>query len=157
MTKELYYDEDIPSDAEARAELRRTRARKNGYAGDGHDHMVTVYCPSCNKGREVEMDIFWKRHVGRNRFVSQYCTCPYSRKHKTRISKWLRHPNNKEDSIGCWLAYHNAHDAQERPQHLTKEIFSIPHVAAAPSQSQARKREAADANEKCVPHKSQRT
>ena len=83
--------------------------------------MVTIYCSGCDHGKELDMHMFWHKINGTNRFQKISCI---SCKKSSRLGKWLRRPQEADNSIEEWLTYNNAIAKDtDRLAYMTVELY----------------------------------
>ena len=63
---------------------------------------VTICCPSCKEGKEVDMNVFWK-HDSSNRFLKTNCLSVSCGNKRIRVGKWLRRVSDVSVTVAEWL------------------------------------------------------
>jgi len=101
---------------------------------------VTIFCPDCNVGRDIDMNRFWERrcddHEQRRTLKPARCKNEECMTvHKT-LEKWLRRPHDEDSTIYAWLAHHNVLQEQSCPDTMTVAMY-MEHVE--PVQKSTRK------------------
>ena len=100
---------------------------------------VKIFCPDCHVGKDVDLNLFWKRS-GRHRFTAVRClseVCSESTKQRT-VDKWLRRPQDVDNTIKAWLAHNDAVKKGTRPDTMTVELYKSQIVPERPSTTQTK-------------------
>ena len=83
--------------------------------------MVTIYCSGCDHGKELDMNMFWHKTKEKHRFQKISCI---SCKKSCRLGKWLRRPQEADNSIEEWLKHNNAiAKDKDRPAYMTVDLY----------------------------------
>ena len=88
---------------------------------------ITLYCPNCSVAKHMHISKLWQRH-GKNRFCPVHCTtdaCRHDR-FKNRVGKWLRSPNEKDNTVEAWLTQNNVLQTKGTPVSLfTSQVLQF--------------------------------
>ena len=107
---------------------------------------VSIFCPQCDAGQEIEMNLFWKRGYGTHRFIewaceNRDCRDAHGRPHKIRtLGHWLRFQSDPNSKISTWLKEHEVYKDKERPVTMTSTVYMAQDTSTT-SSSRKRKRE----------------
>jgi hypothetical protein len=84
---------------------------------------VTIFCPRCNEGKEVDMNVFWKLDSS-HRFVQTKCVSVSCGSKCIRIGKWLRRVSDVSVTVAEWLKQKGVYKSVDmKSAAVTKDSF----------------------------------
>ena len=84
---------------------------------------VTIFCPHCKEGKEVDMNVLWK-HDSSNRFVQTKCVSVSCGSKCIRIGKWLRRVSDVSVTVAEWLKQKGVYKSVDmKSAEVTKDAF----------------------------------